>query len=193
LPITDPAIVADLLLEQIDSVIRELVITSGLPTFVTPLAQGFINESLPNFGGLYAGSGSQPGVREYVERSDFVLHIGPLDTDVTTYLGSAQISPAAAVKLFDDHVHVGNQSYTSVYLHHFVPELVAGAVLSRASIQPFVAPASSNSPTLRPNNGPITHAWLWPYISKWLPPGDIVSTDTGTASFGIFDTHQKVC
>ncbi|KAJ4519162.1 hypothetical protein HRR83_003526 [Exophiala dermatitidis] len=173
--------------QRIDRAVHELVSNSRLPTFVTPLAQGFINESLPSFGGLYAGSGSHPGVQEYVERSDFVLHIGPLDTDVTTYLGSASIRRTAVVKLFTDEVQIDDKVYSSVYLHSFVPTLLKRADFSRTSIKPFVAP-TVNGTIATKDNDPITHAWLWPYIGSWLRPGDIVSTDTGTASFGIFDT-----
>lgn len=166
---------------------HELISKSRLPTFVTPLAQGFINESLPNFGGLYAGSGSHPGVQEYVESSDFVLHIGPLDTDVTTYLGSASIRQTVVVKLFTDQVQIGDQVYSAVYLNSFVPVLLKRADFSTTSIKPFVPPTLKGTSTTK-DVGPITQAWLWPYISSWLRPGDIVSTDTGTASFGIFDT-----
>lgn len=166
---------------------HELISKSGLPTFVTPLAQGFVNESLPNFGGLYAGSGSHPGVQEYVERSDFVLHIGPLDTDVTTYLGSANIKQTAVVKLFTDRVQTDNKVYSAVYLSSFVPLLLKTADFSTTSVKPFIAPTLKVT-SVTDDIGPITQEWLWPYISSWLRPGDIVSTDTGTASFGIFDT-----
>lgn len=166
---------------------HELISKSGLPTFVTPLAQGFVNERLPNFGGLYAGSGSHPGVQEYVERSDLVLHIGPLDTDVTTYLGSANIKQTAVVKLFTDRVQTDTKIYSAVYLSSFVPVLLERADFSTTSIKPFVAPALKDTGATE-DFVPITQAWLWPYISSWLRPGDIVLTDTGTASFGIFDT-----
>jgi len=34
----------------------------------------------------------------------------------------------------------------------------------------------------------ITHTWLWPALSKWLKPKDLVVTETGTANFGIMET-----
>lgn len=74
-----------------DSELRQLVSKSGLPRFVTPLAQGFLDERDAMFGGLYAGYGSQDGVQKVVEDSDLVIHLGPLETDITTYMGSAKI------------------------------------------------------------------------------------------------------
>ncbi|KAJ5295647.1 hypothetical protein N7508_010468 [Penicillium antarcticum] len=35
---------------------------------------------------------------------------------------------------------------------------------------------------------PITHDWLWVNLSKWLKQGDIILTETGTSSFGIWNT-----
>ena len=50
------------------------------------------------FGGLYAGYGSHAGVQEFVEDSDLVLHLGPLETDVTdrksTRLNSSHAIPS---------------------------------------------------------------------------------------------------
>lgn len=34
----------------------------------------------------------------------------------------------------------------------------------------------------------ITHDWLWKSLGKWLRAGDVVLTETGTSSFGIWDT-----
>jgi len=34
----------------------------------------------------------------------------------------------------------------------------------------------------------ITHEWLWPAFSKFLKPGDVVVTETGTSNFGIMST-----
>lgn len=166
---------------------HELVVKSGLPTFVTPLVQGFINETLPNLGGLYAGAGSHPGVQEYVEQSDFVLHIGPLDTDVTTYLGSANINHTAVIKLLTAEVQIDGNTYSPVHLRSFIPAIVEKLSFSNLTIEAFQS--SRRDETVETQDaGPIKQAWLWPYISNWLRRGDIILTDTGTASFGIFDT-----
>ncbi|CAG7972571.1 unnamed protein product [Penicillium salamii] len=34
----------------------------------------------------------------------------------------------------------------------------------------------------------ITHDWFWTSLGKWLKTGDIILTETGTASFGIWNT-----
>lgn len=56
--------------------VHDLVEKTKLPIFVTPMGKGAVNETHPNYGGVYAGSGSQPEVQERVEASDLILTIG---------------------------------------------------------------------------------------------------------------------
>ena len=50
---------------------------TGLPTFVTMMGKGAFDESLPSFGGLYAGSGSAEGVISTLGGSDTIFWLGP--------------------------------------------------------------------------------------------------------------------
>jgi pyruvate decarboxylase len=59
--------------------VHDLVDKTKLPVFVTPMAKGAVDETLPSFGGVYAGGGSHPPqVRDIVESSDLILSIGAL-------------------------------------------------------------------------------------------------------------------
>ena len=166
---------------------RQLVSKSGLPAFVTPLAQGFLDEGNPMFGGLYAGYGSHAGVQEFVEDSDLIFHLGPLETDVTTYMGSAKMKKASTVKLYTDRLEVGYASFPNLHLRATILAMLDWCDFTNISVKPFVR--LENGVSSIPNdNSPITQDWLWPYIGHWLQPKDILLTDTGTASFGIFDT-----
>jgi pyruvate decarboxylase len=51
-------------------------VLTGLPTFTTCMGKGALDETQANFGGVYQGAGSHPGVREAVEASDCVLWVG---------------------------------------------------------------------------------------------------------------------
>jgi len=42
------------------------------------VGKGAVNETHPNYGGVYAGEGSQPEVKERVEASDLILTIGAI-------------------------------------------------------------------------------------------------------------------
>lgn len=58
--------------------VHDLIHKTQLPVFVTPMGKGAVNETHPNYGGVYAGDGSQPDVKERVEASDLILTIGAI-------------------------------------------------------------------------------------------------------------------
>lgn len=59
--------------------VHQLIAKTQLPVFVTPMGKGAISEEHPNYGGVYAGAGSQPAsVKEIIESSDLILSIGTL-------------------------------------------------------------------------------------------------------------------
>jgi pyruvate decarboxylase len=56
--------------------VNALIELTSFPTFVTAMGKSGVNEELSNFGGVYAGAGTYPGVKEAVESSDMVFWIG---------------------------------------------------------------------------------------------------------------------
>ena len=50
---------------------------TGFPYFTTAMGKGGPNEDLPNFGGVYTGGGSTPGIKKALEeKADCVLWLG---------------------------------------------------------------------------------------------------------------------
>jgi pyruvate decarboxylase len=63
---------------QVIPEVHDLIAKTQLPVFVTPMGKGAVNENHPTYGGVYAGDGSQPDVKERVEASDLILTIGAI-------------------------------------------------------------------------------------------------------------------
>jgi pyruvate decarboxylase len=62
---------------NLSEVSRKVSMVTGLPTFTTCMGKGAaLDETQPNFGGVYQGAGSHAGVREAVEAADCVLWVG---------------------------------------------------------------------------------------------------------------------
>lgn len=55
---------------------RMLSKLTNFPTFVTYMGKGVVDESTPNFGGLYTGAGTYDAVKAAVESADAVFWIG---------------------------------------------------------------------------------------------------------------------
>jgi len=64
---------------------RELSELTEFPTFNTYMGKGCIDETTPNFGGLYTGAGTYEGVKKAVESADAVFWIGNVQVCAMDY------------------------------------------------------------------------------------------------------------
>lgn len=168
--------------------VRELVEKTGLPTFVTPMGKGAVNESHKNFGGVYAGTGSNPGVSEAVEASDLILSIGAIKSDFNTAGFTYRIGQLNTIDFHSTYVRVRYSEYPDINMKGVLKKVVQQMkALSPAPVPPINnhLPEEEQAST----DQTITHKWLWPIVGQWLKEKDIVLTETGTANFGIWDTR----
>lgn len=168
--------------------VHELIEKSGLPTFVAPMGKGAVDETLPNYGGVYAGNGSNAGVAERVESSDLVLSIGSIKSDFNTTGFTYRISQLSTIDFHSDYMRVRYSEYPGVRMQGVLKKVTAK--MGHLNIQP--GPTIDNKIAKKDqdlsNNKAITHDWLWPRVGQWLEPNDIIITETGTANFGIWET-----
>ncbi|CAL8577978.1 hypothetical protein XPA_003780 [Xanthoria parietina] len=168
--------------------VHALIEKSNLPTFVAPMGKGAVDETLPNYGGVYAGDGSNEGVRDRVESSDLILSIGAIKSDFNTAGFTYRISQLSTIDFHSDYVRVKYSEYPGVRMQGVLKKVVAK--MGKLNVQP--GPTASNNIAHEDkgmsNNEVISHDWLWPRVGQWLQPDDIVITETGTANFGIWET-----
>jgi pyruvate decarboxylase len=170
-------------------VVHDLITKSNLPTFVTPMGKSAVDETLPNYGGVYAGTGSNEGVRERVEAADLILSIGPLKSDFNTAGFTYRTSQLNTIDFNSDSVQVRYSQYPQVRMKGVLRKVIER--MGTLNVQPGPTPTNkpADSGTGTPTNSSITHKWLWPAIGRWLKEKDIIVTETGTANFGIWETR----
>jgi pyruvate decarboxylase len=167
---------------------HEFVEKSGIPTFVAPMGKGAVNETLPNYGGVYAGDGSNAGVRERVESSDLVLSIGAIKSDFNTAGFTYRISQLNTIDFHSYGVKVRYSEYPGVRMNGVLKKVTAK--LGKLNIE--AGPKPNNDipdDEIKSPEPTITQAWFWPRLGQWLQKDDIVITETGTANFGIWETR----
>jgi len=83
----NPAIIIDgfAVRNNLQDECQELSNLTGFPTFNTYMGKGGIDESMPNFGGLYTGAGTYDGVKKAVECADAVFWIGNVQVCMAAY------------------------------------------------------------------------------------------------------------
>jgi pyruvate decarboxylase len=167
--------------------VHDLVEKTQLPVFVTPMGKGAINESHPNYGGVYAGSGSHKDVADRVEAADLVLSIGALKSDFNTSGFSYHTSQLNTIDFHSTYCKVRYSEYPGVAMRGVLRKVVQRvdvAQLAKAPSPEVVNAVAEN----RDESETITQAYFWPRVGEYLREDDVVVTETGTSNFGIWET-----
>ncbi len=145
-------------------------------------AKGSIDDVHPQSIGLYRGAGSSPEVRQAIEGSDCLICLATRFTDVATGFFSHRLNPDAVIDLQPFTLSMNGMFFNSVN----AAELLSGLLATPARKLPSVstAPAASTEPVSE-NSGSLTQVEFWRQIEKFLQPGDVIVSDTGTPFFGI--------
>ncbi|KIY68669.1 pyruvate decarboxylase [Cylindrobasidium torrendii FP15055 ss-10] len=163
----------------------EFVTRTCLPVYATCMGKGVVDEGYERYGGIYVGAFSRPEVRDAVENAKVVIHIGGLPTDFNTGIFSAKL-PEGLVELHSTWTTILGTKFDGVGMKGLLPKLASA-----------LEPCSSDTrikrpPTFKPAvtqivGDDIKQRWFWPRMASFLRNKDIVVTETGTSSFGIFD------
>lgn len=167
---------------------NELARRTGIVTCTTPFGKSIINETLPNFYGVYATAGPRV-ISSWVKQCDLTLYLGPRVSNVNTY-GFTTIPPTEIAITFDR----GSVMICGTTTYDVPIKALLRAILDRldASQLPTDTPPPSlpnpreDLAALSPAQpaDALSHDTFWRRISHFFRPGDIVMTETGTSSTG---------
>ncbi|KAI8939618.1 hypothetical protein NX059_003379 [Plenodomus lindquistii] len=166
-----------------------LVEKSGIPTFVAPMGKGAVDETLPNYGGVYAGDGSNAGVKERVESADLILSIGAIKSDFNTAGFTIRMSTLNSIDFHSYGVSVRYSEYPGVRMNGVLAKVTAK--MGKLNIEAGPTPDNKipHDEKISQSEPTITHAWLWPRLGQWLQKNDVIITETGTSNFGVWETR----
>ncbi len=157
----------------------QLIAKANLPVALTSYDKGVIDESMPQFLGIYAADSSKPPtVREAVEQADLILDIGGVMlTELNTGLWGDVLETTGAACIHDNWVRIGSRVFLSVAIDDVLDGLIAGVTPGRA-----VAPANRPKPLEWVGSGdePTDSANFYPRLQQRLRDGDTLVIETGT-------------
>ncbi|MFM8733913.1 MAG: alpha-keto acid decarboxylase family protein [Pirellulales bacterium] len=159
----------------------DLVAKAALPWAVTPNDKGVLDESLPQFLGLYAGDSSSPvAVRDTIEGADLLLDIGGVvRTELNSGLWSDRLDSSRMAAIHDDWVRVGDK----VWLNVAIGDVLRG-LTARVSPRAITAVARPGPlPLVGAAADPTSSATFYPRLQRRLRQGDTVVIETGTCMF----------
>jgi indolepyruvate decarboxylase len=163
------------------SQLLSLLNRTGLPFTLTSMDKGVVDESHPNYLGLFAGKDSAPASAGKAALSaDLILCVGEvLEEDFNVGSWSALLDPARKVILGPDYVKVGDQYFTSCML----PDVLAALARSAPRVKRAKHPAPKLLPMVGQPHDPISSAALYPRIQRFLREGDNLVVEGGSCMF----------
>lgn len=158
-----------------------LVEATGLPFATMFMDKTALDETHPQYIGMYDGRIMNPEIRDFIEGCDCVLNLGALWSDLNTGAYTANLDPARMIGLMHHHVRVGRALFRQVEMRDILT-----ALAQKVSQKQVPAPKvhGLGEPRGLPGDK-ITPDYLYPRWEKFFRPGDLVIAETGTVSMGL--------
>jgi indolepyruvate decarboxylase len=167
---------------RLEKVARQLIEALGCPFATTSMEKCIIDESHPQFAGVYAGAVSKEETRHIVEDADLVLDLGGVSlNDETTAGFSGRLDLTRFVTIGLTDVRVGEKVFGNVLL----ADMLAALAKLKSPTPPYrrtpePAPGVNGSVSDK-----ITMDALYPRYAAFMKPGDSVVLESGSSSLGL--------
>ncbi len=166
--------------------VQRLVQSTGWPTWTTTFGKGLLDETLPNYHGIYHGKFDDPAVQMFFGESDLVLCFGPHFSSTNSNSHSSIPDTRTSVLFTDTEIRMGEQIFRDIPARSAVSRVLQMMDLSKASRYEPYPDLPHDQLKLLPaiaGNEPVSHDGFWPRIAHFFRPGDIVLAETGTAGY----------
>lgn len=157
---------------------RTLLERLDLPFAITPNDKGVLDESLPQYLGLFAGDASSPEqVRDLVHQADLVLDVGGVVlTELNTGFWSSRLDSARTIGIHDSWVRVGER----VFLNVAIADVIAAVAQQAAPKAARATTPRQLLPLAGASDEPTASANVYPRLQRRLRSGDTLVIETGT-------------
>jgi len=161
---------------------RQAIEALGCPFATTSMEKCIIDESHPQFAGMYSGALSTQETREIVEGAELVLDIGGVSlNDETTAGFSGRLDFGRFVSIGLNDVRIGERVFGNVRL---VDMLAALAKFRSAALQ-YRRKSEPAPPVIGKSSDKITMDALYSRYAAFIRPGDSVVLESGSTSLGV--------
>ena len=159
--------------------VHELLSKINLPAAIAPAEKGSLDESIPQFIGLYHGDFSSPAsVKQVIESADLVLDIGGIIlAELNAGLFTDNLDPNRMISIRDSHVQIG----TKVFVNTAIDDVLSGLLAKvKTRPQPVVSEKIDLLPATGNGDDKLSSANFYPRLQRCLKSGDTLVVETGT-------------
>ena len=180
-------VLADLLVHRLDAVgeLEQLLAADTVPYATLMWGKSLLDESSPNFLGIYAGAASSEAVRHAVEDAPVLVTAGVQFTDMVSGFFSQQIDPARTIDVGQVQSTVSGQVFAPIDIDAALATLAA-ILRERGTASAELAPIDPAIPGPQPPpDAELNQTMVWDKLSEALSPGNVVVADQGTCYYGM--------
>jgi indolepyruvate decarboxylase len=161
-----------------EEALLEFLEHTGLPVANSRQSKGMLNESNPNYIGVYKGARSLPEAKQVFDDAELVLNLGVWPTSINTGGFTAPLSSEGAVQVLDGRVQVDGRIFEPILLPEFIKALTASLPKG-----PSLKKASRTAPTDRLTKADpeaeLSADRLFEMVGDLLTSQHILLADTG--------------
>ncbi|OBJ48585.1 alpha-keto acid decarboxylase family protein [Mycobacterium sp. 1423905.2] len=182
-------VLADLLVHRLHAVkeLEALLTADVVPHATLMWGKSLLDESSPNFLGIYAGAASAEHVRTAIEQAAVLVMAGVVFTDMVSGFFSQHIDTARTIDIGQYQSSVGDQVYAPLEMGAALAALAEILTRRQVSSPPVATPPAEPAPPTPARDDPLTQEMLWDRLCAALTPGNIVLADQGTSFYGMAD------
>ncbi|KAG5986765.1 hypothetical protein E4U43_005365 [Claviceps pusilla] len=177
--------------------LQQLVSITRWPTFTSPFGKGLVEETDPNYHGVYQGQWGREAVHDFVKEADLVLCFGPHFSGTNTYMWSSIPQGGEMISFTTTGVKIGVEHHRDIPAKLIVSRLVQALDVGKIkSYDPYpdLPKYELLDPASPPGGDIIKQDKVWRVLGNLIRPGDIVMGETGTPGFGVREMPlQKHC
>ena len=154
---------------------------TGIPFVLTAMDKGVVDETHPQYAGLFNGSASAPAsAARAVKSADLVLCLGEiLEEDFNTGEWTGLVDPRKKIVIGPDYVRVGESYFTSCML----PDVLAGLARTAPRVRKSRHPGPRLLPMVGEAHDHISSAAFYPRLQRFLQDGDTLVAEGGSCMF----------
>lgn len=179
-------VLADIMTERLGAVeeVRALVTETGFPFASLMWGKAILDETEPNFAGIYVGGLSAENTRTAVETADVLICAGVEFTDTTTGIYSHSIDFGRVINISAESTSIAGRHYAPLTMSRALSILKEVSLELGLSGTDFEA-APAEEPLPQITDETLTQDVLWRVLSSNLDSKNTVVVDMGTSFFGM--------
>ncbi|MHA7652760.1 alpha-keto acid decarboxylase family protein [Mycobacterium sp. ML4] len=182
-------VLADLLVHRLQAVneLESLLAADVVPHATLMWGKSLLDESSPNFLGIYAGAASAERVRTAIEQAPVLVTAGVVFTDMVSGFFSQLIDPTRTIDIGQYQSSVADQVFAPLEMSAALTALATILTERGVTSQPVPPPAAEPPAPTPGHDEPLTQRMLWDRLCAALTPGNVVLADQGTSFYGMAD------